>query len=223
MPPDGAKKAGNPLPRAPNLRVLCQKGERWDMEKKEEKKSKRNGKQQERDNQTLYASWCKNTTQLMKESESRSVVSDSLWPHGLYSPWNFPGQKWVTFPFFRGSFQPRDRTQVCHIAGRFFTSWATREAQEYWSGSPIPSPGNLHDPDINPGSPTLQVDFLPTELSGKQIYEIVWLKQLNLGLIKTPVYEKCRGWSNMVNATTVGIAKSRLQESLQNKQPGFNK
>ena len=28
----------------------------------------------------------------MGESESRLVVSDSLWPHGLYSPWNSPGQ-----------------------------------------------------------------------------------------------------------------------------------
>ena len=37
---------------------------------------------------------------------------------------------WVTFPFFRGSSQPRDQTQVSHIAGGFFTSWATREAQE---------------------------------------------------------------------------------------------
>ena len=35
---------------------------------------------------------------------------------------------WVAFPFSRGSSQPRDRTQVSHIAGRFFTSWATREA-----------------------------------------------------------------------------------------------
>ena len=26
------------------------------------------------------------------ESESHSVMSDSLWPHGLYSPWNSPGQ-----------------------------------------------------------------------------------------------------------------------------------
>ena len=26
------------------------------------------------------------------ESEGRSVVSNSLWPHGLHSPWNFPGQ-----------------------------------------------------------------------------------------------------------------------------------
>ena len=39
----------------------------------------------------------------------------------------------VAFPFSRGSSQPRDWTQVSHIAGRFFTSWATREAQEYWS------------------------------------------------------------------------------------------
>ena len=28
----------------------------------------------------------------VKESESHSVVSDSLWSHGLYSPWNSPGQ-----------------------------------------------------------------------------------------------------------------------------------
>ena len=30
--------------------------------------------------------------------------------------------EWVVFPFSRGSFQPRDQTQVSHIAGRFFTS-----------------------------------------------------------------------------------------------------
>ena len=35
--------------------------------------------------------------------------------------------EWITFPFSRRSFQPRYRTQVSHIAGRFFTSWATRE------------------------------------------------------------------------------------------------
>ena len=40
---------------------------------------------------------------------------------------------WVAFPFSRESAQPRDRTQVSHIAGRFFTSWATKEAQEDWS------------------------------------------------------------------------------------------
>ena len=36
---------------------------------------------------------------------------------------------WVAISFSRGSSQPRDRTQVSHIAGGFFTSWATKEAQ----------------------------------------------------------------------------------------------
>ena len=39
--------------------------------------------------------------------------------------------EWVAFPFSRESSQPRNQTQVPPIAGRFFTSWATREAQEY--------------------------------------------------------------------------------------------
>ena len=59
-------------------------------------------------------------------------MSDSLQPCGLYSPWNSPGRmlEWVAFPFSRGSSQPRDQAQVSHIAGGFFTSWATREAQD---------------------------------------------------------------------------------------------
>ena len=42
--------------------------------------------------------------------------------------------EWVAFLFSRGSSQPRNQTHVSHTAGRFFTSRATREAQEYWSG-----------------------------------------------------------------------------------------
>ena len=42
--------------------------------------------------------------------------------------------EWVAVPFSRGSSQSRERTQVSRIAGRFITSWATREAQEYWRG-----------------------------------------------------------------------------------------
>ena len=37
--------------------------------------------------------------------------------------------------------------------------------QEYWSGLPFPSPGDLPDPGIEPGSPALQADSLPTELN----------------------------------------------------------
>ena len=39
--------------------------------------------------------------------------------------------------------------------------------QEYWSGYPFPSPGDLPDPGIEPGSPTLQADTLPYEPPGK--------------------------------------------------------
>ena len=37
--------------------------------------------------------------------------------------------EWVAMPFSRESSQPGDRTQVSHIAGRFFIIWATRKAQ----------------------------------------------------------------------------------------------
>ena len=48
-----------------------------------------------------------------------------------YSPWNSSGQNTGvgSLSLLHGISQPRNRTQVSHIAGRFFTSWATREAQ----------------------------------------------------------------------------------------------
>ena len=77
--------------------------------------------------------------------------------------------EWVAIPFSGVSSQSRDQTQVSHIAGRFFTSWATREDQEYWTGYPIPSSGDLPNPGIEPRSPALQADSLPTELQEKSI------------------------------------------------------
>ena len=43
--------------------------------------------------------------------------------------------------------------------------------QEYWSGLPFPSPGDLSDPGIEPRSPGLQADSLPTELPGRPSYK----------------------------------------------------
>ena len=62
------------------------------------------------------------------ESESHSVVSDSLRLRGLSIEFSRP---------------------------------------EYWSGYPFPSPGDLPNLGIEPRSPALQVDSLPTELSEK--------------------------------------------------------
>ena len=39
--------------------------------------------------------------------------------------------------------------------------------QEYWSGLPFPSPGNLPSPGIEPKSAALQADSLPSEPPGK--------------------------------------------------------
>ena len=44
--------------------------------------------------------------------------------------------------------------------------------QEYWSGLPFPSPGDLPYPGIEPGSSALQADSLPSELPGKPINTI---------------------------------------------------
>ena len=39
--------------------------------------------------------------------------------------------------------------------------------QEYWSGLPFPSSGDLPNPGIEPGSPALRADALPSEPPGK--------------------------------------------------------
>ena len=66
--------------------------------------------------------------------------------------------EWVAFPFSRGSSEPWGRRQVFCIAGRLLTSWATRE---------IPSPKDLPNPGMEPGSPALQANSLVTEILWK--------------------------------------------------------
>ena len=44
--------------------------------------------------------------------------------------------------------------------------------QEYWSGLPFPSPGDLPNPGIKPRSSTLQADCLPSELPEKPLVRI---------------------------------------------------
>ena len=72
--------------------------------------------------------------------------------------------EWVAFPSSK-DFSTQGSNPVSRIADGFFTNGATREAQEYWSGYPIPSPVDPPDPGIELGSPALQVNSLPTELS----------------------------------------------------------
>ena len=47
--------------------------------------------------------------------------------------------------------------------------------QEYWSGLPFPSPGDLPNQRIKPESPTLRADCLPSESSGKPVCDKLWI------------------------------------------------
>ena len=61
--------------------------------------------------------------------------------------------------------------------GLFATPWTAAyqappsmgfSRQEYWSGLPFPSPGDLLDPGVEPGSPSFQADALTSEPPGKE-------------------------------------------------------
>ena len=64
--------------------------------------------------------------------------------------------------------------------------WFSR--QEYWSGMPYPSPGDLPNPGIEPGSLTLQADSLPSEPPGKP------LRNLNQGRKHSLGGPECAYW-----------------------------
>ena len=45
----------------------------------------------------------------------------------------------------------------CSVLSEFVTQWTVPTSQEYWSGLPFSSPRDLPNPEIKPGSPTLQI------------------------------------------------------------------
>ena len=68
--------------------------------------------------------------------------------------------------------------------------------QEYWSGFPFPSPGNLPNPGIKPRSPTLQADTLPCESPACYRYNqvlILGASQVALVVKNLPAIQKV-GW-----------------------------
>ena len=70
---------------------------------------------------------CSYIKKKVKVAQSRPILWDTI---DLHSPWTPPGQNTTagSLSLLQETFPTRDRTQVSHIAGGFFTSWATREA-----------------------------------------------------------------------------------------------
>ena len=83
-------------------------------------------------------------------SDSHSVMSDSLWPHGLYPTmllclWNPPfSREWVAIPFSRGSFWPRDWTHLSNNLGGSFTIRTTCMYIYVWASQAALVVKNLH-------------------------------------------------------------------------------
>ena len=74
------------------------------------------------------------------------------------------------------SFSPVVKVKLLSRVQLFATLWTVGHQapastgfpkQEYWSGLPFPSPGNLPNSGIEPRSPSLQADALTSEPPGK--------------------------------------------------------
>ena len=112
----------------------------------------------------------KQTCSYQSESESHSVVSDSLWPHGLYSSWNFLDQDTGgdSLSLLQGIF-PTQGVNPGLLRCRRMLIPAEPEAKPKNTG--VGSLSLLQwiflPPEFEPGSPALQVDSLPAEPWGK--------------------------------------------------------
>ena len=103
------------------------------------------------------------------ESESCSIMSNSMRPHGLCSPWNSPGQNTgvSSLSLLQGIFPTQgSKPKSPALQVDSLPAEPPGKAKNSGVGSLIPS-GDLPDPGIKLGSPSLQADSLPTELPGK--------------------------------------------------------
>ena len=128
---------------------------------------------------------------------SRSAESDSLWPMDCNTP-GFPILHYFSefaqthVHWVSDVIQPPQPLSpllplpswfglVIQLCPTLETPWTVAHKaplsmgfsrQEYWRGLPCPPPGDLPNPGIEPRSPALQVDSLPTELPGKRNCQI---------------------------------------------------
>ena len=119
--------------------------------------------------------------------ESSSVVSNFLWPHGLYSLWNSPGHSAGvgSLSLLQGIFPTQDWTQVSRIIGGFFTSWTTRIflSQLLTVGSPRSNQDHKLSLELGMGS--------GTESPRVSVYE--WFHKRTI-LVLSPEERGVLGW-----------------------------
>ena len=102
------------------------------------------------------------------------------------SPWNSPGQNTGvgSLSLLQGIFPTQGLNPGLPHCRPILYQLSHTGTQEYWSGEPIPSPEQLPDPGVTLGSLALQIDSLPTELSGKS-EDIAMMQVAGLLTLKT--------------------------------------
>ena len=154
--------------------------------------------QGEKDEKKFSVISCLSLWRLLYQSESRSVVSSSLQPHGLYSPWNSPGQ--ITgvgsCSLLQGIFLTQGSNPGLPHCRRILYQLSHKGSTRILEWVTYPFSADLPNPGIKLGSPALQADSLLTELSGK-----------SQGIINGVTYEQqiltsggCGGWKSKIKA-----------------------
>ena len=99
-------------------------------------------------------------------------------PTRLPGPWDSPGKNTGEGCHFLLQCMKVKVKLLSEVARLLVTPWTAAykappsmgfSRQEYWSGLPFPSPGDLPDPGIKPRSPALQADTLVSEQPGKPL------------------------------------------------------
>ena len=104
-------------------------------------------------------------------SESCAVVSNSFWPHGLYSPWTSPGQNTGvgSLSLLQGIFPTQGPNPGLLQCGQILYQLSHKGSPRLLEWVAYPLSSALPNPRIEPGSPALQVGSLPPELSGEPL------------------------------------------------------
>ena len=108
-------------------------------------------------------------TKIHHESESCSVVSDSLWPHGLHSPWSSPGQNTggVSLSLLQGIFPTQGSNPGLPHCRRILYQLSHQGSPKILEWGAYPFSSRSSWPRDQTGVSCIAGGFSPTELSGK--------------------------------------------------------
>ena len=84
--------------------------------------------------------------------------------------------------------------------------------QEYWSGLPFLSPGDLPDPGVEPGSPTFQADALTSEPPGKPIMYCTIVQRNHNLIIHSPPLEQLEDAKGQHNWLLIKMVKTDFNQ-----------